>query len=70
MTVADVIYDKVRGLPELTQHEVLDCVEYLSLKLREEEACWSELSLAAALRGLEEEVWPEYSEEDLKEKWE
>ncbi len=70
MTVADVIYDKVRGLPELTQHEVLDFVEYLSLKLREEEAGWSELSLAAALRGLEEEVWPEYSEEDLKEKWE
>ncbi len=29
MAVADVIYDKVKALPELTQHEVLDFVEYL-----------------------------------------
>ena len=70
MAVADVIYDKVKALPELTQHEVLDFVEYLSLKLREEEVRWSELSLAVALRGLEEEVWPEYGEEDLQERWE
>jgi hypothetical protein len=47
----------------------LDFVEYLSRKLRLEDADWSNLSLRAALRGLENEAGPEYREDDLKEKW-
>lgn len=69
MATADVIYDKVRELPEPTQREVLDFVEYLSIKHRQEDILWSEISLAAALRGLEDEDWSEYTEEDLKERW-
>lgn len=69
METADHIYEQVRALPEPLRREVLDFVEYLARKLREEDTGWSELSLRAALRGLEGEAWPEYGEEDLKEKW-
>jgi len=69
MKTADLIYDRARDLPEPMQREVLDFAEYLAQKLRQEDARWSELSLGAAFRGLEEDAWPEYSEEDLREKW-
>ncbi len=70
MKIADLIYDKIVALPESTQREVLALVDYLSQKLRHKDTVWSEMSLKAALRGLEGEVWPDYGEQDLKEKWE
>ena len=69
MNVADVVYGKVKSLPEASQREVLDFVDYLSQKLRAEDADWSRSSLATALRGMENEDWPEYRDEDLKEHW-
>lgn len=69
MKTADRIYEETRALPETVQREVLDFVECLAHKLQKENAGWSELSVAAALRGLEDEVWPEYRYEDMKEKW-
>ena len=69
METAERIYEEVKALPEPLQREVLEFVEHLALKLREEDADWSELSLRAALRGLENEPSPEYGEGDFKEKW-
>ena len=69
MKTLDRIYEETKALPETVQREVLDFVEHLAHKLQKENAGWSELSVAAALRGLEGEVWPEYRHEDMKEKW-
>lgn len=67
--LADLVYEKMRRLPEPTQQEVLRFVEYLLFQSRQENILWSQFSLAMALRGLEDESWPEYGEADLKEKW-
>lgn len=74
MNVAEKIVKQVRRLPEQTQVEVLDFVEYLLTKTereqaREEEQAWTRLSLASAMRGMEEETEPEYTEEDLEERF-
>jgi hypothetical protein len=50
METADRIYKEVKALPEPLRREVLEFVEQLTLKLREEDTDWSELSLRAALR--------------------
>ena len=69
MTIAELIRKKVKLLPEPTQQEVLDFVDYLLQKSRQEDELWSKLSLRWALRGLEDEEWSEYDAQDLKEKW-
>jgi hypothetical protein len=67
VTLAERIYTRVQEFPEPTQREVLHFVEFLSQKLRQEDVRWSELSLVTALRGMEDEVWPEYDLHDIKE---
>jgi hypothetical protein len=62
--IAYAIYEKVRALPAAEQAAVLDFVDTLQNQAREETEAWMALSLAAALRGMEDEVWPDY-EEDL-----
>jgi hypothetical protein len=69
MQLAQRIKDQVQALPEEIQREVLDFVEYLNHKLQTEETTWSALSFSSALRGLEDENWPEYLESDYLEKW-
>jgi hypothetical protein len=69
MKTSDAINKKVHELPEPLQREVLDFVEYLAGKQAKEDSDWSVFSLTSALRGLENETWPEYGEEDIKEKW-
>jgi hypothetical protein len=69
MAVVDLIQEKVKLLPEPIQREVLDFVDYLLQRSRQEDLLWSKLSLRWALRGLEDEEWPEYDAQDLKEKW-
>jgi len=71
MTLAEMIVEHVKALPEVLQAEVLDFVEYLQSKARagnrdEEKTDWSALSLSQAMRGMEAEGSP-YSSEDLKE---
>ena len=69
MAIGDAIRDKMTRLSELGQREVLEFVDYLLHKTREEDIAWSELSVASALRGLEDEEWPEYDETDFTERW-
>ena len=69
MAVANLIQEKVKFLPEPMQQEVLDFVDYLLQRSKQEDVLWSKLSLRWALRGLEDEQWPEYDVQDLKETW-
>jgi len=71
MTVAEKIIHHVKKMPEPERIEVLDFIEYLVTKarrrrVREEEERWSELSLANAVRGMEEEP-SDYDANDLQE---
>lgn len=67
MTISERIQQRVQKLPASFQAEVLDFVEYLLAKVRErEEGDWSDLSLAFAMRGMEDEDTPRYTTADLK----
>ena len=71
MTTAEAIVRCLEPLPEAAKQEVLDFVEFLKTrreqeKPHEEEAAWSKLSLASAMRGMEDEDSP-YTLADLKE---
>ncbi len=71
MAVSDRIQQYVQRLPEKMQSEVLTFVEYLLAKSANSEAIqderdWSGMSLSFAMRGMEQEETPEYSEADLK----
>ncbi len=66
MAVAERIQTYLQRLPPPFQTEALDYIEYLLAKAeREERAEWSALSLAYAVRGMEEEA-PEYTLADLR----
>jgi hypothetical protein len=72
MTTAERIHQYIQKLPESLQIEVLDFVEYLLLKeerktVQQDELAWSNLSLALAMRGMEDEDTPTYTTADLKE---
>jgi len=69
MSMADRIHEQVQHLPEPLQKEVLHFVEYLIRKPRREDDEWAEWSLQMAVSGLEDEVWPEYTDADFKERW-
>ncbi len=71
MQVAEKINRDVQKLPEIFQAEVLDFVEYLLAKseremARQDELVWSNLSLASAMRDMEDEDVPMYTIRDLK----
>jgi len=64
----------VLQLPEPFQAEVLSFAEYLLLKAQraaapEDAHDWASLSLALAMRGMEDEEMPEYTVADLKERF-
>jgi hypothetical protein len=66
MLVAEKIHQNVQKLPETSQAEVLDFVEYLLSKsereaMRLEELSWSDFSLASAMRGMGDENTPTYT---------
>jgi hypothetical protein len=70
MALAEKIQQYVDRLPARFQAEVLDFVEYLVTKAereaaRQEERVWSDLSLAFAMRGMEDEDTPIYTLSDL-----
>ncbi|MFB6272661.1 MAG: DUF2281 domain-containing protein [Salinibacter sp.] len=74
MNVAEKITKQVQRLPEQTQAEVLNFVEYLLTKTEQksaqkEEQDWTRLSLASAMRGIEKDSEPEYTEADLEERF-
>ena len=74
MSAKEQITDRLEKLPQPLQREVLDFIDFLAQRVAEgedagEEVEWRKLSLAQAMSGLETEGSPEYSEADLKEKW-
>ena len=71
MGITERISDEIKTLPEGEAREVLDFVGYLKTRRHaaEEEAAWSAASLAGALTGLENDVFPEYLDNDLIERW-
>ena len=74
MSAKEQITDRLKLLPPPLQREVLDFIDFLALRVAQredasEEAEWTKFSLAHAMSGLETEGSPEYSEADLKEKW-
>jgi hypothetical protein len=67
MAIAEKIQHYLQKLPTAFQIEVLDFVEYLLAKAeRQDERDWSDLSLALAMRGMEDEDAPVYTVADLK----
>lgn len=71
MAITEKIQRVVEKLPTSFQAEALDFVQYLLAKAehemgREEERAWSALSLAFAMRGMEDENAPAYTASDLK----
>lgn len=74
MTATEQIADRLQKLPPLLQREVLAFIDFLAQRVAQgedagEEAEWTSFSLDQAMKGQENEDSPEYSEADLKEKW-
>jgi hypothetical protein len=70
MTTLEKILENLKTMPESTQAEVLDFVEYL--KSKEDRGGdgyqWGQFSLDSAMRGIAEEPSP-YGVPDIKEKF-
>lgn len=71
MAITEKIQQYLHRLPVSLQAEVLDFVEYLLTKAEHdapnrESETWSDLSLKAAMRGMEDEEAPSYTMADLK----
>ena len=71
MTTAQAILQHLQALPDSLQQEVLDFVKFLKSRRTgrgegHEDAAWSRLSLASAMRGMEDEETL-YTLGDLKE---
>lgn len=68
MRVAEQVQEYVAKLPQSLQVEVRDFAEYLLSKIEREneEASWSALSLASAMRGMENEDGLVYTTADMK----
>ncbi len=74
MAVADKLRRSIDRMPVRMQEELLDYAEYLLSKVQREAETqdnqeWSRFSLANAVRGMEDEDEPAYSESDLKERF-
>lgn len=73
MIVTEQIKDRLQRLPPQLQREVLDFIEFLAQRVAQgeatsEEGDWMRFSLAQAMKGLDNED-SEYTEDDVKEKW-
>lgn len=67
--VAYAVYQKVKSLPASEQTEVLRFVDYMLYRSSQEDRTWMELAIREALRGIEDDVWPDYDAKDLQEDW-
>lgn len=68
MGIAEKIHQCIERLPPSLQAEALDFVEFLIAKAEQEETKnWDDLSLQAAMRGMEAETGSVYTQDDLKE---
>ncbi|HEY9705381.1 MAG TPA: DUF2281 domain-containing protein [Allocoleopsis sp.] len=65
-----MIHQKIDILPENQQIQVLNFVDFLINKnIKQENELFNQFSLSQAMEGLENDNLPEYTEQDLKEKW-
>lgn len=74
MKTIDKIAQRIKGLPEESQREVLHFVEFLLSKSGEFEEgmdarSWNQFSLEQAMQDLDDDDLPDYHEADLKEKY-
>ena len=70
MSVKKSIDQNIDNLSEEEQKKVLEFVYFLQQKSCEvENEEWNQFSLQQAMRGLENDNLPEYTEADLVEKW-
>ena len=74
MTIKQIIQDKIDILSEEKQTEILTFLDSLienhqEYNRQKENDEWSDFSIGQAMQGLEDDNLPEYTEEDLKEKW-
>ena len=62
MTTAERIHEQVQKLPEPLQAKALGFIEFLMQlqSVRKEDLDWSYLSLAAAMRDIEDDEGPTY----------
>lgn len=69
--LAERIFEEVKTLPENEARKVLLFVEHVKVldQIAGEKEGWEKLSLAGALAGLEDDVFPDYPEEQLLERW-
>ena len=70
MTTLEKIVENLKTMPESTQAQVLDYVEYLKSKNEggDEGYNWGDFSLVSAMREIAEEASP-YGVGDIKEKF-
>ncbi len=69
MSTAELIYERSKALPEKLQKQVLNFVDALDQGKDHPRDDWSGVSLAAALRGMEDDQWPAYTDAQLAEDW-
>ncbi|MGY6529808.1 MAG: hypothetical protein ACXITR_07755 [Cyanobacterium sp.] len=70
MSIKELIHNQVNNLSENDQKKVLELICSLQQKSDVSEAReWNKFSLEQAMKGLENETFPEYTEADLIEKW-
>jgi hypothetical protein len=74
MNKTEQINAKLQTLPPSLQQVALEFIEFLAAKTArrealDEDAEWSDSALTQAMRGLEDEDSPAYTEADLKERW-
>ena len=68
MGIAEKLHRYIERLPASLQAETLDFVEFLIAKAEQEETKnWTDLSLQAAMRDMEAEAGPTYTQNDIKE---
>lgn len=70
-TLEEIIRN-LKGLSPLLQKQALDFISYLKLRQTQKSEninSWNQFSLASALRGLEDDEFPDYKDTDLKETW-
>jgi len=74
MDVTEQINARLQTLPPSLQQAALEFIEFLAARSAQREALnedaeWSNFSLAQAMAGLEDEDSYAYTEADLKEQW-
>lgn len=70
MSIKELITEKIENLSEGEQLKLLNLINILQQKtLDTENQQWSHFSLEQAMKGLENDLIPEYTEADLIEKW-